>query len=73
MLFFFYNLTLTSVVFESGNVAKQTVKEINLTLTSVVFELPSILDIPSGDSYLTLTSVVFEFDKSFSVCASSFI
>ena len=38
MLFFFYNLTLTSVVFESGNVAKQTVKEINLTLTSVVFE-----------------------------------
>ena len=32
------NLTLTRVVFESGNVAKQTVKEINLTLTRVVFE-----------------------------------
>ena len=60
LLFFSFNLTLTSVVFEFCWISCMMNNNHNLTLTSVVFEFTTFEYFPTNRFNLTLTSVVFE-------------
>ena len=59
----YYNLTLTSVVFEYINMYIIVISILDLTLTSVVFESMLCKYYRRKHENLTLTSVVFELEK----------